>query len=125
MASLTTVDKVQYYFDPSNIAAISNHDPSSGAAMTCVYGISAGYLKIEETAQAFMTRLNIGPKFAVLTRTDGAAIWVNRSSVTSIRTRVATDGAGANALLLLSSLPLQSVKETAAAAAAALGLDKK
>lgn len=123
MASLPTLDNVQYFFDPSNVAAISDHDPSTGAATTCVYGLSAsGYVTIGETVQQFMTRLDISEKFAKLTRPDGTPIWINGSSMSSIRPRVASDKSGANAVLSFSSMPPQWVSETAVVAAAALKL---
>jgi len=120
MATLTTADGIQYYFDPNGIVAISDRDPSTATAVTCVYGLSAsGYLRIGEGAQQFMTRLNIAAKFAQLTRADGASIWVNGSAVTSIRSRVATDQSGVNAVIFAGSTPYM-IKELPAAVAAAL-----
>jgi hypothetical protein len=42
VASLKTVESVDYYCDPSDIAVISDRDPFSGAKITCVFGISTG-----------------------------------------------------------------------------------
>jgi hypothetical protein len=120
MATLTTVDNVQYYFDPDNIAAISDHDPAGGGAVTCVYGISTTYLMIAETPQAFMIAVGVADKLAKLTRPDGTAIWVDGSSVVSIRSRVASDGPNVNALISFASMPTQGVKEAAATVAALL-----
>src|ERR1700683_685622 len=66
MGTLTTVDNVQYYFDPDSIAAISDYDPAGGGAVTCVYGISASYLMIAETPQAFMSDVGIAAKLVKL-----------------------------------------------------------
>jgi hypothetical protein len=118
MGTLTTVDDVQYYFDPSNIAAISDYDPAGGGAVTCVYGISTGYLMVAETPQAFMAAVGIAGKLVQLTRPDDTAVWINGSSIVSIRSRVASDGPGVNALIFFASMPTQGVKEAAPAVAA-------
>lgn len=122
MATLTTVANVQYYFDPDNIAAISEFDPAGGGAVTCVYGISTSYLMIAETPQAFMSGIGIAQKLVSLTRPDDTAIWINASSVVSIRSRVASDGPGVNALISFASMPTQGVKEAADTVAALLKL---
>ena len=96
MAMLTTVDQLQYYFDPKGIVALSDHDPSTGKAVTCVYGISTAYLHIGESVQQLMTRLQIAANFGQVTRADGSPMWINNSAVTSIRSRVSTDPAGVN-----------------------------
>lgn len=119
MASLTTTAGIQYFFDPNGIVAISDCDPSTGSAVTCVYGLSSsGYLQISESVQQFMTRLNIAAKFGQLTRADGASIWMNGSSVTSVRSRVATDQAGVNSVVWAGTVSYM-VKEARTAVAAA------
>ncbi len=122
MAMVTTINNEEYYFDPTNVAAISDHDPSSGAAVTCICGISTAYLPITEAPQAFMARVGIAAKLFQLTTPNGPAIWVNGSSVVSIRSRIASDGPTVNALLSFSSMPIQAVRENANVVAAALKL---
>jgi hypothetical protein len=121
MASLTTVDGYQYYFDPNGVVAISDHDPSTGQLLTCVYGISAsGYLRIGGTLQNFLASLGTAAaKFGQVTRADGAALWVNGAAVTSVRSCASTDGVGANAVIFAAGTNY-AVQETAAAAAHAL-----
>lgn len=119
MAMLTTVDQVQYYFDPKGIVALSDHDPSTGKAVTCVYGISTAYLHIGESVQQFMTRLKIAANFGQVTRADGSPLWINTSTVTSIRSRVSTDPAGVNSVLVAGPIT-QSIREMPAAAASIL-----
>ena len=45
MATITTVDGLQYSFSPKNIVVIADHDASTGEAVTCIYGITNGILK--------------------------------------------------------------------------------
>jgi hypothetical protein len=75
-----------------------------------------------QTPQAFMSDVGIAAKLVKLTRPDDTGIWVNGSSVVSIRSRVASDGPGVNALIFFSSMPNQGVKEAAPAVAALLKL---
>lgn len=110
MATLATVDQVQYYFDPKGIVALSDHDPSTGQAVTCVYGISAQYLKTAEGVQQLMARLKIANNFGQLTRTDGSPIWISCSAVTSIRSRVASDPAAVNAVVVAGPIT-QSIRD--------------
>ena len=118
MATLTTVEQVQYYFDPAGVVALSDHDPSTGQAVTCVYGISTQYLHIAESVQQFMAGLN-GVVFGRVTRADGSSMWINTSSVTSIRSRVASDPAGVNAVLVAGPIT-QSIRDMPDAAAKTL-----
>lgn len=119
MATLTTVEGVLYYFDPKGIVALSDHDPSTGRAVTCVYGISVQYLHVAETVQQFMARLNIANDFGQVKRADGAPMWINTSAVISIRARVATDPAGVNGVIVAGPIT-QSIQDAPDAAAATL-----
>jgi hypothetical protein len=123
MATLTTVEGAQYYFDPKGIVAISDHDPSTGRAVTCVYGISTAYLHVAAPAQQFITGLTNAGEYKQLTRADGSPIWINTSAVTSIRSHVTTDPAGVNAVIVAGPIT-QSIKESADAAAAILQVPK-
>ena len=123
MATLTTVEGVQYYFDPKGIVAISDHDPSIGQAVTCVYGISTQYLHVSDSVPVFMAGLSNAKDFQQVTRADGNPMWINTPAVTSIRSRVATDPPGVNAVLVAESIT-QSIQETAAAEANTLNVPK-
>jgi len=106
MAELITVDGIQYYFDPGQIAAISDRDPSTGNATTCVFGLSpSGYLRVAESVQELMSRVKLASKFGKLTRADGASIWVNASLVNSIRSRAASDRKDVNSVVFSPSGP--------------------
>ena len=124
MATLTTLDQVQYTFDPNGIVAVSDRDPSTGKSVTCVYGLNTNYLNVGETVQDFLARLGIAAKFRQLTRVDGASIWINTSSVLSVRSRTWSDAPAANSVVVISALtPItQWIKETVDAATAALGV---
>ena len=45
MAELTTTSGEVIDFDPAAVTAISDMDPDSGAAVTCVYGIEGGVVQ--------------------------------------------------------------------------------
>jgi hypothetical protein len=106
MADLITADGIQYYFDPGQIAAISDHDPSTGDVTTCVFGLSPrGYLRVEESVREFMSRVKLADKFGQLTLADGASIWVNASLVSSIRSRAASDENDVNSVVFVPSGP--------------------
>lgn len=121
MASLTTTNNLQLNFDPATVAAVSNQNPNTDAAATCVYGVMPGLLLIKETAQAFLARLQIAAKFAPLTGTDGETVWIRGASVYAIRGPIDGDSVGANAVVYASGLnPSQDVRESVASAIAAL-----
>ena len=85
MASLTTTNGAQFTFDPNSVIAVADHDAATGEAVTCVYGLTAGVLKIYEAVVAFLARIGVTAKFATLTRPNGSPIWINGSSVSTIR----------------------------------------
>ena len=91
MATLTTIDGIQITFTVKAISAISDHDVSTGEIVTCVYGITRGYLRIAETVPAFMARLKIGSQFAKFTRPNNSPVWINASAVASIRAPMADE----------------------------------
>jgi hypothetical protein len=119
MATLTTVEGIQYNFDPSTVVAVSDHDPATKQAVTCVYGVTGNYLKVKENIQEFLSRLNITANFAPLTAPNGGAVWLNGSSIAAIRGRVAGDARGANAVVYTSSIT-QWLKDSVADAVTAL-----
>jgi len=114
MATLNTVDGFQIAFSPKAISAITDHDGATGQAVTCVYGITMGVLHINETVHAFIKRLGVTKNFAQLTRPNGSPVWINGSSVSSIRAPLPNEYvAGVNTVVAADSLT-QGVKETLA-----------
>jgi hypothetical protein len=116
---LTTVEGIQYNFDPSTVVAVSDDGPATGQAVTCVYGVMVNYLKINESIQEFLSRLKITTNFALLTGPNGASIWMNGSSASAIRGLLLGDAPGVNAVVYTSSIS-QGVKESVGDAIAAL-----
>ena len=126
MPSLTTVDGLKFTFSSKTVIVIADHDASTNEAVTCVYGIDDGVLKISESVLGFLHRLGIVGNFAMLTRPNGTAVWINRSCVSAVRAPLPDDVIAdnpfkPNALVYTSAL-IQRVKETVDQASAALGL---
>jgi hypothetical protein len=120
MAVLTTVGGMQLSFDPGALTAVADHDASTGAAVTCIYGIAKGPVDIDEPVDAFLARLGVTQKFAKLTRANGAPIWINGSAASLVRAPLPGEYiAGVNAVIFTGALT-QGVTETPAAAIAAL-----
>ena len=84
MADLTTTDGTRHPFHPQAVAMVTDHDPVTGQAVTCVYGLTPAPLKIAEAPQAFLDRLGMGLSFAILTRGNGSPAWMNAPAVTAI-----------------------------------------
>jgi hypothetical protein len=85
VADLTTTNGQQISFDPSAVAAVADRDVDTGAAVTCVYGLSPGIVKVSETVDGFLGRLGIAGKFVKLTRPNGSPVWINASAVSLLR----------------------------------------
>ena len=119
VATLITLSGVQYNFDPSIVGAVSDHDPSTGESVTCVYGIAVDYLQVAESVQQFLSRLQLTAKFAQLTGLNGEAVWISGAAAFALRAPVPIDKAGTAALVLLSSMT-QAVRESVAETVAAL-----
>ena len=120
MATLTTVDGMQITFAAKAVSALTDHDGATGAAVTCVYGVTKGVLHINESVQAFMTRLKITKNFAQLTRSNGSPVWINGSAVSSIRAPLPNEYvAGVNTVVFAGSLS-QGVTESLAAVTSAI-----
>ena len=112
MATLTTTDGIQITFVAKTVSAITDHDASTGEAVTCVYGITKSLLRISGSVQAFMTRLKIIKNFAQLTRPNGSPVWINGGAVSSIRAPFPNEFvAGVNTVVFADGL-MQGVKET-------------
>jgi hypothetical protein len=121
MATLTTATGFRYYFQPSKLVAISDRDPSTQQATTCVYGLSgSGKLPIPGSPQQLISQLSVASVFfGQLTGPDGTTYWFNKSSVTSVSNGVAGHP-GANSVVFAGGKNF-FVRETLASAASSLG----
>jgi hypothetical protein len=120
MATLTTIGGMQVTFSPGSVAAIADHNASTGAAVTCIYGIANQMLEINEAVQAFITRVKITKKVAQLTRPNGSPVWITGAAVSSLRAPLPGEYvAGVNTVVFTDSL-VQGVKESLADTTAAL-----
>jgi hypothetical protein len=84
---LVTTDGRRIGFDPAAIVAIADHDPDTGAAVTCIYGLSPpwGFIRISESVATFLARLGIASWFVELTRPDASPVWINAAAVFLLR----------------------------------------
>lgn len=85
---LITTDGQRMGFDPAAIIAIADRDPYTGAAVTCIYGLSPppwAFLKISESVGTFLARLGVAGWFVKLTRPDGSPVWINAAAVFLLR----------------------------------------
>jgi hypothetical protein len=85
MPTLTTTDGSQFTFAADAVVAVADHDADTGAAVTCVYGVTAGVLKIGETVAGFIARIGETAHFAQLTRPDGSSVWISGPAVSALR----------------------------------------
>ncbi len=85
MAELTTTSGEVIDFDPAAVTAISDMDPDSGAAVTCVYGIEGGVVQTVDPVSDLFQRLHLTNKVAKLTRPDASPIWIVAAAVTTLR----------------------------------------
>ena len=112
MADLITMDELQFHFDPGAVTAVADHDADTLQAVTTVYGLTDGRVRIAESAEGFLTRIGVGSSFAKLTRVNGTFIWVNCAAVTVVRSPVPDEyPPSARAIVLVGGLT-QAVKET-------------
>ncbi|MGD0192438.1 MAG: hypothetical protein ABSD74_17005 [Rhizomicrobium sp.] len=120
MADLTTVDGYHMTFDPSAVIAAADHDAGTGAAVTCIYGLTAAQVHISETVAGFLARVGIAANFAQFTRPSGFPVWVNAKAASLVRAPLPGEYAAAvQAVVSVGSLA-QGVEETVAAVTAAL-----
>jgi hypothetical protein len=120
MATLTTTGGATITFNPASIDAIADHNDTTGAAVTCVYGIPPSMVMVGETVPALMQRLKIEKDFARLTRPNGWPVWIRASSVTAIRPPAPGEYRAAVKSIISTSALTQAVKETPAEVTAAL-----
>jgi hypothetical protein len=114
MATMTTIDGLQIAFNPNAVVGVADHDALTGAAVTCVYGITPAGLRIAETASDFLARLKMAKKFGSFVRPNGARIWIAGASVSSLRPPLTGEFiAGVNTVIFAEQLT-QGVKESPA-----------
>jgi hypothetical protein len=112
VADLTTVDGVDFIFDPAQISAVADHDADTGEAATVIYGLSAGTIRVQEAVSSLLGRLNLATSFAKLTRPDGSPIWANARAVGVVRQPLPGEGdARVRAVLAIGAL-MQGVTES-------------
>lgn len=111
MATLRTVGGLQYSFNPKTVAVIADHDASTGEAVTCLYGLTNGTLKINESVQDFMSRVRIKANFAQLTRANGSPVWINGSVVSAVRAPLQNEYVAAVNAVVFTSALTQGVRE--------------
>lgn len=112
MATLRTLDGRDILFDADSVVAMADHDADTGKAVTCVYGVTRGELRIGEPVDGFLGRLGIAAKFARLTRPNGTSVWIDGKSVSSIRAPLPGEY-GARVKAVIATEPLtQAVEET-------------
>jgi hypothetical protein len=120
MATLTTVGGVQITFKPSSVEVLADHDASTGAAVTCVYGVGKEMLKIDETVPQFLKRVGIAAGFAQLTRPNGSPVWISGASVSSLFAPGPGEYVAGVKTVVVTGALTQGVQEAPAAATAAL-----
>ena len=114
MADLTTIDGSQFHFDPSAVTAVADHDADTLQAVTTVYGLMDGRLRLAEDAEQFLGRIGVAQFFAKLTRVNDTFIWVNCRAVAVIRSPLPDEyPAAINTVISVGTLT-QGVKETLA-----------
>ena len=86
MADLTTLDGLQLYFDPAAVTAVADHDADTLEAVTTVYGLTGGRLRLAEKPEAFLARIGATKSFAKFTQLTDTFVWINCIAVILIRT---------------------------------------
>jgi hypothetical protein len=84
MADLTTIDGLQFHFDPSVVTAVADHDADTLQAVTTVYGLTEGRVRLAETPEGFLARIGVESSFVRLTRPNDTFIWINCAAVTVV-----------------------------------------
>jgi hypothetical protein len=111
MAMLTTIGGRQITFSPGGVQAIADHDATTGAAVTCIFGLNKEMLRIEESVPMFMARVKITKNLAQLTRPNGSPVWISGAAVSSLRAPLPGEYvAGVNTVVSTDAL-VQGVKE--------------
>ena len=114
MAELTTIEGLVFHFNAGAVTAVADHDADTLQAVTTVYGVTDGQLRIGESVGGFLRRIGVAGSFAKLTRVNGTFIWVNSGAVTAVRASDPDEyPASARALVSVGTLT-QAVRETVA-----------
>ncbi len=112
MADLTTIDGLQFHFDPSAVTAVADHDADTMRAVTTVYGLSDGRVRLAESPEGFLARIGVAQSFVRLTRPNDTFIWVNCTAVSVVRSAPHDQfPVTANALVTVGTLT-QAVRES-------------
>lgn len=85
---LITTDGQRMGFDTAAIIAIADRDPCTGAAVTCIYGLSPppwAFIKVRESVGTFLGRFGIASWFVKLTRPGRSPVWINAAAVFLLR----------------------------------------
>jgi hypothetical protein len=85
MADITTADGVRFLFDPGAICAIADRDAGATAPGTVIYGLAPAALRVGESVDALLQRLNAASSFARFTRADGSPVLINGKAVAVAR----------------------------------------
>lgn len=88
MASLTTTDQIEYFFDPGAVAAIRAVDAASAELI----GLVKAPLRIGQSAEALLQSLGQAGKFAKLTDPAGDALWLAGGGIAYLRAVIDADG---------------------------------
>ena len=114
MASLTTIDGSQISFDPTAVTAVADRDADAGDAVTTVYGLTGGRVRIVESVHAFLHRIGVEANFGKLTRPNGTFVWINCKAATAVRPPLEGEyGPNAHAVVSVGTLT-QAVQESPA-----------
>jgi hypothetical protein len=112
MAALVTLDGVHFYFDPTAVTAVADHDADTNEHVTTVYGLSAGRLRIGETPEIFLANIDQASRFKRFTRLDDTPVWLNCKAIKVIREPLAGEHpATARTVIPLGASLTQAVKE--------------
>lgn len=85
MAAITTVDGTRFLFDPDGISIITDRDAQTGINGTMVYGLMPQGLRITESVDQLLQRLNLTSAFAKLSQADGSSVLINGKSAGAAR----------------------------------------
>jgi hypothetical protein len=97
-----------------------DHDPSTDATETCVYGTIKSMVAIDETVQDFMKRVKVTNQFGQLTRADGRQVWINGAAVGSLSAANPGEFVDGVKTVVTTAALVQGVRETPSEATDAL-----
>lgn len=112
MADITTVDGVRFLFDSGAIAAVADRDAGASTAGTVIYGLAPGPLRVSESVDALLLRLNLAASFARFTRADGSPVLVNAKSLAVARQPLPGEFATAVSSVIFVGALAQGIRES-------------